>query len=265
MTENSIEQVNSTTLIVETTTATLSDVSTAFADFKDFIKNELKDGIDFGQIPNVKIPCLFKAGGEKIQMLLGLTPQYKLLSRAFIPNQSSRRKSFNATTKKYDEIEIIRNYYSWEWACELWKGGVKIAEGVGMANTEEEKYVTQYERHGKSPDGLANTVMKIAKKRAFMDAIIAVSGISDMFTQDLEDNETIKSLKTDKSTKVGKLTRANRKDIFARLGAYEINKAELSEILAELGYASIDDCKAQDCNTILQAINNYAARRKKDV
>ena len=259
--ENEIAIVNSTSIIEQTTSKEIIDKSKAFNEFKEFIKNDLKDGVDFGKIPSVEKPCLFKAGGEKIQLYLGLTPQYKLLHREFVPNQVRKDKVWNDVTKKYQEVETVRNYYCWEWSCELWHGSVKVAEGVGMGNTEEDKYVSQY-KGAKTPDSLANTVMKISKKRAFMDAIIGVSGVSDIFTQDLEDSEMVNKLKVDKTTKVNKLTKDNIKTIYATLGALELVKSDLDKILNEMGYLKIQDCKADDCNAIIQKIKDLASSRK---
>lgn len=259
--ENEIAIVNSTSLIEQTTSNALIEKSKAFNEFKEFLKNDLKDGVDFGKIPSVEKPCLFKAGGEKIQLYLGLTPQYKLLHREFVPNQVRKDKVWNDVTKKYQEVETVRNYYCWEWSCELWHGSVKVAEGVGMGNTEEDKYVSQY-KGAKTPDSLANTVMKISKKRAFMDAIIGVSGVSDIFTQDLEDSEMVNKLKVDKTTKVNKLTKDNIKTIYATLGALELVKSDLDKILNEMGYLKIQDCKADDCNAIIQKIKDLASSRK---
>ena len=259
--ENEITIVNSTSLIEQTTSNALIEKSKAFNEFKEFLKNDLKDGVDFGKIPSVEKPCLFKAGGEKIQLYLGLTPQYKLLHREFVPNQVRKDKVWNDVTKKYQEVETVRNYYCWEWSCELWHGSVKVAEGVGMGNTEEDKYVSQY-KGAKTPDSLANTVMKISKKRAFMDAIIGVSGVSDIFTQDLEDSEMVNKLKVDKTTKINKLTKDNIKTIYATLGALELVKSDLDKILNEMGYLKIQDCKADDCNAIIQKIKDLASSRK---
>lgn len=259
--ENEITIVNSTSLIEQTTSNALIEKSKAFNEFKEFLKNDLKDGVDFGKISSVEKPCLFKAGGEKIQLYLGLTPQYKLLHREFVPNQVRKDKVWNDVTKKYQEVETVRNYYCWEWSCELWHGSVKVAEGVGMGNTEEDKYVSQY-KGAKTPDSLANTVMKISKKRAFMDAIIGVSGVSDIFTQDLEDSEMVNKLKVDKTTKVNKLTKDNIKTIYATLGALELVKSDLDKILNEMGYLKIQDCKADDCNAIIQKIKDLASSRK---
>lgn len=253
--------VNSTSLISNVQNQDLVSRAKSFNDFKDFIRAELKDGIDFGMIPKVDKPCLFKAGGEKTQMLLGLTPQYKLIHREFIPNQKHEYKAWNDTTRKYETKESIRNYYSWEWSCELWYGDVKVGEGVGACNSEERKYVSQYDK-GESPNSLANTIMKISKKRAFMDAILGVSGLSDIFTQDLEEDESINKLKVDKTTKINKLTKDQIKLIYATVGATGLVESDLKQILNEMGYTSIKDCKPEDCNMILEKLKELAKSRK---
>lgn len=260
--ENEVMVVNSTSLVQNSMTGGLQAISDNFKAFKEFVRNDMIDGIDFGTIPNAK-PCLFKAGGEKVQMYLGLTPVYKLIHREFVPNQSKKDKVWNDAVKRYEFVDTIRNYYCWEWSCELWNGEHKVAEGVGCANTEERKYVTQYAK-SETPDSLANTVMKIAKKRAFMDAILAVSGLSDMFTQDLEDDEAITKLKVDKTTKLNKLTKDQIKLVYATVGATGLVESDLKQILNEMGYTSIKDCKGDECNKILDSLKALAKSRKEN-
>lgn len=258
---NEVVVVNPTYLIETTSDNTFIERAKAFKNFKEFIKNDFVDGVDFGQIPNVNMPSLFQAGGEKVQMYLGLTPFYKLLNSKNIENKKITDNVWSDKDHKYQTVENHRDYYSWEWACELWHGNTKVAEGVGMANTEEDKYVNQY-KGKKTPHSLANTVMKIAKKRAFMDAIKSVAGISDMFTVDLEDNETIKSLKVDKTTKTGKATKDNLKTIFATAGAMNVTTEELQEILKEFGYETTKEIKGSDTNAICEKIKQFSANKK---
>lgn len=258
---NEIVIVNSTSIISNLQTTEISNRADNLKKFKDFIKNDFVDGVDFGLIPNTDKPCLLKPGFEKIQFYLGLSPRYKLLNREYKPNQEKKYKKYNETAKKYEVVETIRNFYSWEWACELYHGDVKVAEGVGCANTEEKKYVSQYEK-SETPDSLANTVMKIAKKRAFGDAILNVGGISDMFTVDLEDNESIAKLKTDKKTKINKLTKDQIKTIYATMGALSLIDDDLKTILNEMGYFNIKEVKPEDNNKIIEKIKELARARK---
>lgn len=256
-----IQVVNGTSIIQNLPETMMIERADKIKQFKEFIKNDFVDGVDFGQIPGTDKPCLLKPGFEKIQLYLGLTPRYKLLNRDYIPNQSKRYKKYNEKSKSYEVVETIRNYYAWEWACELYFGETKVAEGVGCANTEEKKYVNQYEK-SETPDSLANTVMKIAKKRALGDAILNIGGISDMFTVDLEDNEGIKKLKTSKDTKVNKITKDQIKTIYATLGALNLIDTDLKEILNELGYMDIKEVKPDEVNKVITKIKELAKSRK---
>ena len=254
--------VNSTALITSLPTGLIQHRADALRAFKDFIKTDFIDGVDYGLIPSTDKPTLFKAGYEKIQFYLGLSPQYRLINREFVPNQEIKQKVWNNETKQYDVVEMIRNFYSWEWACDLYSGNTKVAEGVGCANTEERKYVIQYSKKGETPDNLANTVMKIAKKRALGDAILNVGGISDMFTVDLEDNESLQKVKVDKTTKPNKITKAQIKDIYAVLGALNLIDTDFNAILAEFGYAKVQDIKPDEVNKVIDKIKKYAKERK---
>ena len=253
--------VNSTSLITSLPLEMITNRADALKAFKEFIKNDFVDGVDFGQIPNTDKPTLLKAGFEKIQFYLGLSPQYRLLNREFIANQPIKYRRWNEATNSYETAETIRNYYSWEWACDLYNGDTKVAEGVGCANTEERKYMSQYEK-AETPDSLANTVMKIAKKRALGDAILNVGGISDMFTVDLEDNAGIKKLKVDKTAGVNKIGKEQIKTIYATLGARNLIDTDLKQILNEFGYLKVQDIKPNEVNKVLNAINEIAKKRK---
>ena len=67
------------------------------------------------------------------------------------------------------------------YVCELWDSkDVKVGEGRGASSIAEK--------------GNENTAIKIAEKRAKMDAVLSTGGLSDFFTQDLEDMMDTKSL-----------------------------------------------------------------------
>lgn len=134
------------------------------ASFQAVVKNTLKDGHDYGVIPGTGAkPTLLKPGAEKILMLLGLTSEYELIEKI-----TDYKKGFFAFTVK----------------CIVYRNDQKITEGVGHANTRERRYTS-----GKVQGAytLANTVLKMAKKRAQVDAVLTVASLSEIFTQDLED------------------------------------------------------------------------------
>lgn len=260
---NGVVIYNSTQLITQLQNNQVVGRSEALKSFKDFIKNDFVDGVDFGQIPNTDKPTLLKPGYEKIQFYLGLTPMFKLINRTYLPNQEKIDKVYNQQTKKYDTVKTVRNYYAWEWACELYHDGIKVAEGVGCANTEERKYVSQYAK-SETPDSLANTVMKIAKKRAQADAILNVGGISDMYTVDLEDNEGINKLKVNKENKTTKISKDQIKTIYATMGALQVTDNDIADLLKSMKITKIAEAKPSDTNRIIEEIKKIAKERKKN-
>ncbi len=80
------------------------------------------------------------------------------------------------------------------WLC--WKNNKKTP-GCGMTWGDTDPAIVNQPRgkvENTDPADQWNTVLKMAKKRAFVDGMITATGCSDMFTQDLEDIDA--SLKT---------------------------------------------------------------------
>lgn len=128
--------------------------------FQSLVQKNLKQNHDFGVIPGTPKPTLLKPGAEKILMLMGLTSEYELIER----------------------IQDYENgFFAFTIRCKLYKGGQLITQGLGHCNTKEKKYIKQ------DPFTLANTCLKMAKKRAQVDATLTVASLSEVFTQDIED------------------------------------------------------------------------------
>ena len=174
----------------------VTETMTKINSFQRLLQKELKQGRDFGIIPSTTKPTLLKPGAEKILMLLGISSEYELMEQI----QDYKTGIFAFTIK-----------------CILYKSGNKITEGVGCCSTKESKYAYKwvYEKevpqalnkdelvkkefngpYGKylkyridndDPYTLANTVLKMAKKRAQIDAVLTVASLSEIFTQDMED------------------------------------------------------------------------------
>ena len=101
--------------------------------------------------------------------------------------------------------------------------------------------------------------MKIAKKRAFMDAIIAVAGISDMFTQDLEDNEKVREAKVDKKTGVGKISVEDARVLGTEAWVKGISVEETVKIYQKVNpkYKKSTDIDKKDFAQVLSLIRAY--------
>lgn len=138
----------------------------------NFIANHLKEGTDYGKIhvyktcPNHKTPwqctnkyhfsknTLFKPGAEKFSSLFKM------------------RSGFQRDQDTWEMLGSPAGTVC--YVCNLFTAkDVLIGEGRGAASVAEK--------------GNPNTAIKIAKKRAFVDAVLSTGALSDFFTQDLED------------------------------------------------------------------------------
>lgn len=126
-----------------------------------FIDAVLVAGSDYFGIPHLGHPTLLKAGAEKILNYLGLIARTEVVNRV---------EDYNIGFFCYECKVFLIDY-----------NGVVKGEGIGITNTRERKYAKS--------DGysIQNVVLKMAKKRALVDAALNVGNLSARFTQDVED------------------------------------------------------------------------------
>lgn len=126
----------------------------------DWIRSALVEGVDYGVIPTRRgpsKPSLWKPGAEKICGMLGVTACFPTL----------RDYEQAALSGVALEHIIIR--------CELRDAaGRVVAEGVGARSLRQDS-------------GDLNKALKMAEKSAMIDAALRMAGLSEIFTQDLED------------------------------------------------------------------------------
>lgn len=138
-----------------------------------FVQEVLIADIDYGNIPKTDKYCLFKSGAEKLCDLYGYGKRFELISR---------------------DVDSEKPYFAYEIKAVLFDGntGQIVAEGVGCCNSKEKKYLKY------APFDTANIVLKMAKKRAFVDAVLTATRSSDVFSQDIvEDDGENKAEQTD--------------------------------------------------------------------
>ena len=111
---------------------------------KAFIKANLSEGVDYGQIPGVKNNVLFKPGAAKIINFLHLRPQVQLLHTVFDPEAKAIIYTVKVTLVTED--------------------GVALTEALGGANTLESKFM-------KGGMNSQNLVISQAVKRATVSAV----------------------------------------------------------------------------------------------
>lgn len=190
---------------------------------KQFIEGVLREGVDYGTIPGAGTkPALLKPGAEKMTSFFGLNPvfvdiqvvedwtgaehdgepffYYREKCELYRGDKlvASADGSCNSFEKKYryrnsDRVcpqcgknTIIKGKeeYGGGWICFAKKGGcgAKFADNDPSITGQEVGQI-------KNPDvaELVNTILKMAQKRALVAATLIATGVSDYFTQDIED------------------------------------------------------------------------------
>lgn len=163
---------------------------------RDFFKRVMDKETDYGIIPGTDKPSLLKPGAEKLLALY----------------------NFSSTVKEKNETRDLKTgYYQAQLVMQIiHRGtGVVVAEGVGEASSYESKYRYRWVYESDLPKGIDkdslvsktfesrktgkeyskyriensdlidqwNTVLKMAKKRALVDATLSATGTSGIFTQ----------------------------------------------------------------------------------
>lgn len=135
----------------------------------------LKSGEHYGVVPGTKgKPTLFQSGAEKIAYMFHLVPSYEIHKTDL--GGGHREYEVTCTLTSRDSAEVM-------------------GYGMGACTTLESKYryrnkwVNGQKVREENPDiaDTWNTVLKMAKKRAFVDAVKSTTAASDIFTQDVED------------------------------------------------------------------------------
>jgi hypothetical protein len=159
----------------------------------------LKEGIDndFAKIPGTQKLSLLKPGAEKICNLFQFVP----------------------TIARVEETRAGEDVTFRVTVALSWPTGVLLGEGIGSASTKESKFAwrkavcpeewedAEHDQRRKkwfvdnnsreadiilqvreNPNDKVNNMLKIAKKRALIDAVLTVTGSSNLFTQDREDD-----------------------------------------------------------------------------
>ena len=125
------------------------------------VVKHLKAGRDYDRLPNTTKPTLLKSGAEILAGVFSFRTTAKVISR--VENFDKQFVLYEVGVTVFDKDNNI------------------VAEGLGSCNSRERKYLkTDFATN-------LNTVLKIAKKRAFVDAILTATHASHIFTQDIED------------------------------------------------------------------------------
>ncbi|MDI6721868.1 MAG: hypothetical protein QMD85_05720 [Candidatus Aenigmarchaeota archaeon] len=158
---------------------------------QEVMKSVMQKGQHYGVIPGAgDKPTLFKAGAEKIMTVFRLAadPEVKDLSlhdvmRYRVTCRLLAQSTGSLVGAGVGEASSDEEKYKWRYA---------VSEAEWNATPEDRRRI-KYKRDGQinqvriNPADVANTVLKMAKKRALVDAVLTVTAASDIFTQGIED------------------------------------------------------------------------------
>lgn len=174
---------------------TATDIRAQVNLIQEVMAGVMREDVHYGVIPGCKEKSLYKAGAEKISSTfrLSVDPEIDDLS--------------NSDESRYQvKVRLVS------------PSGVFVGAGIGECSSNEEKYKWRYavcdEEFEETPEDrrrekwkkgwngkpnykikqvrtetadLRNTILKMAKKRAMVDAVLTATAASDIFTQDIED------------------------------------------------------------------------------
>src|SRR6185312_3728094 len=172
---------------------TAADVRSHVNLMQDVMLEVMKDGTHYGTIPGTKSKSLYKAGAEKLMATFRLAakPEVQDLSAdgeiayRVMVNLLSANGAFVGAG--IGECSSHEDKYAWRAAiCDeefeaTPENRRRIKFSKYQGRVEKKKQVRT------NPADVGNTILKMAKKRAQVDAVITATAASDIFTQDIED------------------------------------------------------------------------------
>jgi len=197
-------------VIDETKVMTVGQLLSRRAYITQIVENVMNEGSDYGVIPGTKKPTLYKSGADKLNNTFNVGKdqpviedvsngdeiRYRLITKLFsrisgkflgtgVGECSSKEEKYQwrrpVCKEEFNEASPERRKEKWEAKKD--NRGWKIKDNEG-------NYVgVKIQMVQTNASDIANTILKMADKRSYIHATIAVLGISDLFEQDLEDLE----------------------------------------------------------------------------
>jgi len=194
----------------------VESVTRQIAIVQNVMKSVMKNNEHYGTIPGTNKPSLLKPGAEKLNLVFRLRPEYQITKTDLygshreyevvctlyhIPTgQSVGQGVGSATTmegkyrfrggEKKDTGQVVpKEYWNLKKSDPAKAKAMIGGEGFGIAKYDNEWHICEFGEkiEHDNPADYYNTVLKMAKKRAHVDAILTATAASDIFTQDVED------------------------------------------------------------------------------
>lgn len=172
---------------------TAADVRAQVNLIQDVMRSVMIDGTHYGKIPGTQSVSLYKPGAEKLMATFrfGSDADVEDLSA---PGEVHYRVKYKILSPSGQLLGIGLGECSAQEEKYAWRRPVCAEEfDVTPENQRRIKFKNYQGRTEKqqqvrtNPADVRNTILKMAKKRAMVDAVLTVTAASDIFTQDIED------------------------------------------------------------------------------
>jgi len=257
---------------------TANDVRAQVNLIQEVMKAVMKKETHYGVIPGCKKPSLYKAGSEVLltTFRIAVDPQIEDLStddeiRYRVRTVGTHQSSGVVVGVGVGECSSGEDKYKWRSAVcdEEWEGTPEDRRRIKYSKYQGK--VQKRKQVRTDPSDVANTVLKMAKKRAQIDLTLTATAASDIFTQDWEDlPEEYREVAEDAAPTIeqpqSKIIRkpdappntapigdGPKRLIQAALKAQEISEAELCK---QFSVKTVDDLTMDKVNDILKWIKN---------
>lgn len=159
---------------------------------RELVTKALKSGRDYGKVPGVDKPSLLKPGAERVTLAFGCYARFSIVEQEIDHDREvkwiKRKKVWNnkhrgdRTFTMAEESGVSLGLYRYVVRCDIVSRETETVVGgcLGSCSTLESKYIDR-------PRDCENTALKMAEKRALVGATLVTFGLSEQFTQDVED------------------------------------------------------------------------------
>ena len=191
-----VPQNQAVQLVAKQKPLTAAEVKSHVQLIQEVLESVMLKDVHYGQIPGTNKPTLYKPGAEKILTtfriacmpeVIDLSTDDEIRFRVIV--QGVHQPSGTVVGAGVGECSSNEDKYCWraviceeEWeTTDETRRRLKWHKGWG----EKPPYSVQQVRT--NPSDVANTILKMAKKRAMVDMTLTSTAASDVFDQDLDD------------------------------------------------------------------------------
>lgn len=211
MSEISVREINPERALAVSAELSVAEVVGQVRKIQEVMEAVMKKDEHYGTIPGTDKPTLLKPGAEKLSLTFRLAPSYEVFERDLGGGHREYRITCTLTNIVQGAVwgqgvglcSTMESKYRYRDAFEptgkpvpkeFWqKRDQSLLGGSGFRakKVDGSWQIVKITERKENPDlaDIYNTVLKIGKKRAHVDAVLTTTAASDCFNQDLDEDD----------------------------------------------------------------------------